>query len=193
MPQPQPRIVRVWLAAVGQVGLVPVADIEQIAQNLDCSCAAALRPAEPRRAARETGRADRAAPLRSRSPRGSSCADRRSAARALRVAIGEAAPHCVQNFVVSRQMVCPPPAAAPLRARGESSRRRALRRRPCGPQLSVSRTMLRVKKGPCAPLRFSSMRSCPATGITRMLATSGVDPYGWLTLSSSMARSVRAA
>ena len=26
--------------------------------------------------------------------------------------------------------------------------------------------MLRVKNGPCAPLRLSSMLSCPATGIT---------------------------
>jgi hypothetical protein len=31
-----------------------------------------------------------------------------------------------------------------------------------------------VKKGPCAPLRFSSMLSHPATGITCMLVTIGV-------------------
>ena len=36
--------------------------------------------------------------------------------------------------------------------------------------------MLRVKKGPCAPERFSSMLSSPATGITRMERTTGVWP-----------------
>ena len=34
--------------------------------------------------------------------------------------------------------------------------------------------MLRVKNGPCAPLRFSSMLSRPATGTTRSSVTVGV-------------------
>ena len=34
--------------------------------------------------------------------------------------------------------------------------------------------MLRVKNGPCAPLRFSSMLSRPATGITSIVAIAGV-------------------
>ena len=34
-------------------------------------------------------------------------------------------------------------------------------------------TRLRVKYGPCAPLRFSSMLSRPATGTTRIAATRG--------------------
>src|SRR5258708_25486107 len=38
--------------------------------------------------------------------------------------------------------------------------------------------MLRVKKGPCAPLRFISMLSWPATGITSSSVTSGA-PW-WL-------------
>ena len=33
--------------------------------------------------------------------------------------------------------------------------------------------MLRVKNGPCAPLRLSSMLSSPATGTTRMSVTAG--------------------
>ena len=38
--------------------------------------------------------------------------------------------------------------------------------------------MLRVKKGPCAPLRLSSMLSRPATGITCMVVTTGVAERG---------------
>ena len=34
--------------------------------------------------------------------------------------------------------------------------------------------MLRVKKGPCAPLKLSSMLSRPATGMTRMWVITGV-------------------
>ena len=33
--------------------------------------------------------------------------------------------------------------------------------------------MFRVKNGPCAPLRLSSMLSCPATGTTRIWVTTG--------------------
>ena len=33
--------------------------------------------------------------------------------------------------------------------------------------------MFRVKNGPCAPLKFNSMLSRPATGITCMPATAG--------------------
>src|SRR5690606_37212096 len=46
--------------------------------------------------------------------------------------------------------------------------------RPVCPALSVRITMLRVKYGACAPLRLSSMLSCPATGTTRMPVTTGV-------------------
>src|SRR3712207_3474345 len=45
---------------------------------------------------------------------------------------------------------------------------------PVRPSLSVTIAMLRVKKGPCAPLRLSSMLSCPATGTTSTRATVGV-------------------
>src|SRR4051794_20878545 len=38
--------------------------------------------------------------------------------------------------------------------------------RPVLASLSVTMTTLRVKKGPCAPLRLSNMLSCPATGTT---------------------------
>src|ERR1700712_5314329 len=45
---------------------------------------------------------------------------------------------------------------------------------PVLPALSVRITMLRVKNGPCAPLRFISMLSRPATGTTRNAVTVGV-------------------
>ena len=45
---------------------------------------------------------------------------------------------------------------------------------PVLPEESVRMTMLRVKKGPCAPLKLSSMPSWPATGITCMRVTVGV-------------------
>ncbi len=51
--------------------------------------------------------------------------------------------------------------------------RRALRRRRCGPSVSVSTTTLRVKNGACAPERLSSIESWPATGTTRRSATRG--------------------
>jgi hypothetical protein len=38
---------------------------------------------------------------------------------------------------------------------------------PVRPALSVSTSRLRVKNGPCAPLRLSSMLSRPATGMAR--------------------------
>jgi hypothetical protein len=46
---------------------------------------------------------------------------------------------------------------------------------PVRPALSVRMSRLRVKKGPCAPLRFSSMLSRPATGMTHRSVMRGVD------------------
>ena len=46
--------------------------------------------------------------------------------------------------------------------------------RPVRPELSLRMIRLRVKKGPCAPDRFISMLSWPATGMTRNAVTSGV-------------------
>ena len=46
---------------------------------------------------------------------------------------------------------------------------------PVWPALSVRISRLRVKNGPCAPLRFSSMLSRPATGITRSSVMTGVE------------------
>ncbi len=46
---------------------------------------------------------------------------------------------------------------------------------PVRPALSVRISRLRVKKGPCAPLRFISMLSRPATGITCISVTTGVE------------------
>jgi len=48
---------------------------------------------------------------------------------------------------------------------------------PVWPALSVSKTILRVKNGPWAPLRLSSMLSRPATGTTRMAVTMGVSEW----------------
>ncbi|MNV16140.1 hypothetical protein D3C71_1068940 [compost metagenome] len=45
---------------------------------------------------------------------------------------------------------------------------------PVLPALSRRMIRLRVKKGPCAPLRFMSMLSWPATGTTRSSVTTGV-------------------
>ena len=47
---------------------------------------------------------------------------------------------------------------------------------PVRPALSFRMTMLRVKNGPCAPARFSSMLSWPATGMTCICTTVGVSP-----------------
>jgi hypothetical protein len=46
--------------------------------------------------------------------------------------------------------------------------------RPVRPALSLRMTTFRVKNGPCAPARFSSMLSYPATGITCMPVMRGV-------------------
>src|SRR6188768_3750984 len=53
---------------------------------------------------------------------------------------------------------------------------------PVLPALSVRMTMLRVKKGPCAPLRFMSMLSCPAMGTTVRPVTTGAWDSGKCTL-----------
>ena len=45
---------------------------------------------------------------------------------------------------------------------------------PVRPALSVRMTKLRVKNGPCAPLKLSSIPSRPATGMTRIWVTTGV-------------------
>src|SRR5580700_4775758 len=45
---------------------------------------------------------------------------------------------------------------------------------PVLPALSFSTTTLRLKNGPCAPARFSSMQSRPATGMTSISVTVGV-------------------
>ena len=44
---------------------------------------------------------------------------------------------------------------------------------PVLPSESVRITRFRVKNGPCAPLRFSSMLSWPAMGTTRISVTTG--------------------
>src|SRR5207247_2697571 len=45
---------------------------------------------------------------------------------------------------------------------------------PVRPALSVTIVIVRVKNGPWAPLRLSSMLSCPATGTTSTRATVGL-------------------
>ena len=45
---------------------------------------------------------------------------------------------------------------------------------PVLPLESVKIRMLRVKNGPCAPLRFNNMLSRPATGMTRNWVMVGV-------------------
>ena len=127
--------------------------------------AAGLHREGPQPAVKETGRADRAAPTRSLSAHGPWCADRRSAGRGLRCRDPRnvSAPHsewrCMRRAVVRRRAGCDssstrrifsPPGTSPT---------------PVCPALSVSKTTLRVKNGACAPLRLSSMLSCPATGI----------------------------
>src|SRR5690606_36678785 len=44
---------------------------------------------------------------------------------------------------------------------------------PTRPSLSVIRARLRVKNGPCAPDRFMSIESCPATGIASIVRIVG--------------------
>jgi hypothetical protein len=50
---------------------------------------------------------------------------------------------------------------------------------PVRPALSVSTSRLRVKNGPCAPLRLSSMLSRPATGMARSAVMMGVVAISW--------------
>jgi hypothetical protein len=49
---------------------------------------------------------------------------------------------------------------------------------PMRPALSFRITRLRVKNGPCAPLRFSSMLSWPATGMACRSTMRGVSWEG---------------
>src|SRR6202012_383720 len=56
---------------------------------------------------------------------------------------------------------------------------------PVLPALSVRMTRLRVKNGPCAPDRFSSMLSCPATGTTFMSVTRGAPVLSLVITKSS--------
>src|SRR3712207_4299965 len=67
---------------------------------------------------------------------------------------------------------------------------------PVRPALSFSTTRLRVKKGPWAPHRFSSMLSWPATGMTCMSTTVGVSALAApcacsAILSTSLSRALR--
>ena len=65
---------------------------------------------------------------------------------------------------------------------------------PTLPALSVTIATVRVKNGPWAPLRLSSMLSCPATGTTSTRATVGVVcSRCYLTLSTSAVRSAWSA
>jgi hypothetical protein len=70
--------------------------------------------------------------------------------------IADGLPHHQRARIVQRLADASPPGTSPT---------------PVLPALSVRMTILRVKYGPCAPDRFSSMLSCPATGMTRMSVT----------------------
>src|SRR5512139_3879471 len=61
---------------------------------------------------------------------------------------------------------------------------------PVRPALSVTTTRFRVKNGPCAPLRLSSMLSRPATGITRIPATLGVPRTALIDVAPSIMAAV---
>ncbi len=95
------------------------------------SCAAALRRAARQRELRETDQADRAARTQSPSSHESSRADRRSAGRARRIAIGKALVHLVENRVIGRDLAAHNKRREPLPAPRESFRRRELRPRRC--------------------------------------------------------------
>src|SRR5262249_36933506 len=83
------------------------------------------------------------------------------------------------RFPISASTCCTPPMDWPTTSDCESSivwrifSPPGTSPTPVCPALSSRITTLRVKKGPCAPLRFSSMLSCPATGTTRRLFTTG--------------------
>src|SRR5262247_3424148 len=52
--------------------------------------------------------------------------------------------------------------------------------------------MLRVKNGPCAPLRFNNMLSWPATGTTDISVTTGASSELIFDMTSSLSRKPRA-
>jgi hypothetical protein len=171
--QPEPGVAAVGLAAVRQVGLAASTDVEQVAQHRDLG---ALLPVAEQRRDRQVEELAEQVEHR-RLDRGHDV-DRRAQVEGLQptaagVAFGEAGADSGENVAVGTHLLALeqrtgvlqrladifPPGTSP---------------RPVRPALSVSRMILRVKNGRCAPERFSSMLSWRATGTTRMLVTTGL-------------------
>jgi hypothetical protein len=85
-------------------------------------------------------------------------------AAAAAVAVGERLLHALQHVAGRRRWAGPPPARAASSSVWRIFSPPGTSPTPVRPALSVSTTRLRVKNGPWAPLRLSSMLSRPATG-----------------------------
>ena len=113
----------------------------------------------------------------SRRPHGWWCAGRRSGVRGRRhPGRRSSARTRLEDRVLARRSTCPTTSGAGIleRLRGCVSPP-GTSPTPVWPAVSFRITRLRVKNGPCAPLRLSSMLSCPATGMTRISVTRGVE------------------
>ena len=166
---------------IRQVGPLAVADVEQVAQHRDRVALLAFAEQGRTPARRGAGRAGRAARL-SR-PVTAWMVVRRSkvcSAAPGGIAVGELALPWRERCSASAGDRIAPTSSG----RASSSVRRmasppGTSPTPVWPALSVRMTRLRVKNGPCAPLRLSSMLSCPATGMTRISITTGApDGFG---------------
>ena len=103
--QAKPIVFGVWLGAVGQVGLVAVADKKQIAQHLDR--AALLAFAEQRRnrhVEKLTQQIEQRRLHRGDDMDGDALIESLQSAAA-RIAVGEAAAHGVENLVIAADLV----------------------------------------------------------------------------------------
>ena len=159
---------------VGQVGLGAVADEEQVAQRLHAVALLAL--AEQRRDRHlevlaeqvEQRRLDRGHRVHGdpqveglrAAAAGVAVGERRAACRRGR----RGGRRCCGRSTIARasssvRRMASPPGTSPT---------------PVLPSESVRITRFRVKNGPCAPLRFSSMLSWPAMGTTRIVGDDGV-------------------
>ena len=165
--QAQPRVVGAASRAVAEAGLGAIADVEQVAEHRHDVALHAFAEQRGERHAEVL-----AEQVEERALEAGDGVDRRAQVEGLRaaaagVAVGEVALHAVERGCAARRSAG---------RRGLPRRRRSRRRiaappgtspMPVRPAESVTSTRLRVKNGPCAPLRLSSMLSWPATGITR--------------------------
>ena len=166
--QAEPVVVCLRFGLVGEGGLVPVADVEEIAEDVDAGALLAFAEefgygdVEELAEEVEQGRLDGGDGMDG----GAEVEGLQAAATG--VAVGEALPDEVEDALVAADRFADDEGLRILRAAARIFSPPGTSPTPVWPALSVRMTRLRVKKGACAPLRLSSMLSRPATGMTRM-------------------------